>query len=138
MCACVLGFPGGSAVRIHQPMQETHETWVQSLDWKDPLEAEMTTHSRILAWRIPWMGEPTVHRIPKSWTEHAHGCVCLCVFLIKHLYSVSYIRTILNMLKIIAHGTSLVVQLLRLSTFTALGMILTSGQGIKGLPLWLS
>ena len=52
----------------------------------------------------------TVHRIPKSWTEHAHVCVCLCVFLIKHLYSVSYIRTILNMLKIIAHGTSLVVQ----------------------------
>ena len=22
------------------------ETWVQSLDWKDPLEKEMTTHSQ--------------------------------------------------------------------------------------------
>ena len=30
------------------------ETWVQSLGWEDPLEEVMVTHSRILAWRIPW------------------------------------------------------------------------------------
>ena len=30
------------------------ETWVRSLGWEDPLEKEKTTHSRILAWRIPW------------------------------------------------------------------------------------
>ena len=30
------------------------ETWVKSLGWKDPLEKVMTTHSSILAWRIPW------------------------------------------------------------------------------------
>ena len=29
------------------------ETLVQSLDWEDPLEKEMATHSSILAWRIP-------------------------------------------------------------------------------------
>ena len=29
------------------------ETWVRSLDWKDPLEEGMATHSSILAWRIP-------------------------------------------------------------------------------------
>ena len=29
-----------------------------SLDWKDPLEEEMTTHSNILAWKIPWRVEP--------------------------------------------------------------------------------
>ena len=29
------------------------ETWVLSLDQKDPLEEEMSTHSSILAWRIP-------------------------------------------------------------------------------------
>ena len=28
------------------------ETWVQSLDWEDPLEKGMATHSSILAWRI--------------------------------------------------------------------------------------
>ena len=34
------------------------ETWVQSLDWEDPLEEGMATHSSILAWRIPWTEEP--------------------------------------------------------------------------------
>ena len=34
------------------------ETWVQSLDWEDPLEKEMATHSSILAWDIPWTEEP--------------------------------------------------------------------------------
>ena len=34
------------------------ETQVQSLGWKDPLEKEMTTHSSILAWEIPWTEEP--------------------------------------------------------------------------------
>ena len=31
------------------------ETWVLSLDWKDPLEKGKATHSSILAWRIPWL-----------------------------------------------------------------------------------
>ena len=34
------------------------ETWVQSLSKEDPLEKGMTTHSNILAWRIPWTEEP--------------------------------------------------------------------------------
>ena len=34
------------------------ETWVQSLSWEDLLEEGMATHSRILAWRIPWTEEP--------------------------------------------------------------------------------
>ena len=45
------------------------ETWVRSLDQEDALEEEMATHSSILAWRIPWTGEPGkatghgVHRV---------------------------------------------------------------------------
>ena len=34
------------------------ETWDGSLGWEDPLEEGMATHSRILAWRIPWTEEP--------------------------------------------------------------------------------
>ena len=34
------------------------ETRVQSLGWEDPLKKEMTTHSSILTWKIPWMEEP--------------------------------------------------------------------------------
>ena len=40
------------------PVQEMKETHVQSLGQKDPLEEEMATHSHVLAWRIPWTGEP--------------------------------------------------------------------------------
>ena len=34
------------------------DTWVRSLGWEDPLEEGMATHSNILAWKIPWTGEP--------------------------------------------------------------------------------
>ena len=30
------------------------DTWVQSLDWEDPLEKGKATESSILAWRITW------------------------------------------------------------------------------------
>ena len=34
------------------------ETWVQYLDWENPLEKGMATHSSIFAWIIPWTEEP--------------------------------------------------------------------------------
>ena len=33
------------------------ETQVRCMDQEDPLEKGMATHSRILAWRIPWTEE---------------------------------------------------------------------------------
>ena len=48
-------FPGGLAVKNLSAM---HETQVRSLGQEDPLEAEMATHSSILAWEIPWTEEP--------------------------------------------------------------------------------
>ena len=43
-------------VKNRLSMQEMR---VQSLAWEDPLEEGMTTHSSILAWRIPWTEEPS-------------------------------------------------------------------------------
>ena len=34
------------------------KTRIQSLEWENPLEKEMATHSSILAWKIPWTEEP--------------------------------------------------------------------------------
>ena len=34
------------------------ETWVHFLDWENPLEKGLATHSSIPAWRIPWTEEP--------------------------------------------------------------------------------
>ena len=39
-------------------MQETQETQVRSLSWKDLLEKEMATCSSILAWKIPQAEQP--------------------------------------------------------------------------------
>ena len=49
------GFPGGSVGKNQLVIQEM---WVQSMGWEDPLKKEMTTHSSILAWGIPWTEEP--------------------------------------------------------------------------------
>ena len=48
-------FPGGSVVKNPPAVQETQ---VQSLGWEDPLEEDMATHTRILAWRVSWTEEP--------------------------------------------------------------------------------
>ena len=44
---------------------------VVSLGWEDPLQEGMTTHSSILAWRIPWTEEPggLLHMGSQSWTR---------------------------------------------------------------------
>ena len=42
------------------------ETWVQSLGWEDPLEKDVTTHSSILAWRIPWIEASQVALVVKN------------------------------------------------------------------------
>ena len=65
---CILGFPGNSDNKDPPTMQKTRD---QSLDGEDPLEKEMATHSRILAWRIPWTKESgglIVHGVTKSQT----------------------------------------------------------------------
>ena len=60
-------------------MQETQETWVQSLGWEGPLEEGMATHSNILAWKVPWTKETGglrsmgSQRVGHDWaTEHTH------------------------------------------------------------------
>ena len=55
------GRSGGAASLGAQKVKNLptmQETWVQSLGQEDPLEEGMATHSRILAWRIPWTEEP--------------------------------------------------------------------------------
>ena len=47
------------------------EMWIRSLSREDPLQEEMATHSRILAWEIPRTGETGGLQSIKS-TEHAH------------------------------------------------------------------
>ena len=48
------------------------ETCILLLGQEDPLEKEMTTHSSILAWELPWSEEPggaEVHGVARSPTR---------------------------------------------------------------------
>ena len=55
----IQGFPGGASGKGPACQCRRHkERQVWSLRQEDPLEKEMTTHSSILAWRIPWTEEP--------------------------------------------------------------------------------
>jgi len=72
-CACLVA-------QMVKNLPAMEETWVQSLDWEDPLEMEMATHSNILAGRIlmnrgAWWAvvhgvakEPDIERL--TLTEH--------------------------------------------------------------------
>ena len=51
-------FPGGSVVKNPLAYAGDIETWIQSLDWEDPLKEKMTTHCSILAPKILWTEEP--------------------------------------------------------------------------------
>ena len=60
-------------VQTVKNLPAVQETWVQSLDWEDPLEKGMATHSSILAWRIPWAEESgRLQRIGSQRVRH-HG-----------------------------------------------------------------
>ena len=50
-----MGFLGGLVVKNLPAMQEMHDA---PLGQEDPLEEGMATHSRVLAWRIPWTEKP--------------------------------------------------------------------------------
>ena len=49
------------------------ETRVPCLGGEDPLKEEMAVHYHILAWKIPWTGEPgrLESTGPQNMTEHA-------------------------------------------------------------------
>ena len=47
------------------------ETQVWSLGWEDPLKKEMSTHSSILPWKIPWREEPgRLQSMGSQWVRH--------------------------------------------------------------------
>ena len=48
----------GSGPQTVKNLPAMQETWVRALGWEDPLGKGKATHSRILAWRIPWTEEP--------------------------------------------------------------------------------
>ena len=59
-----LGFPGDSLVK--NPPANARDVG-SILGGEDALEEGMATHSNILAWKIPWTGEPG--RLQSMWSQ---------------------------------------------------------------------
>ena len=69
------------------------------------LEKEMATHSSVLAWRIPGMGEsgglPSMgsHRVGHDWSDLAAAaaalCVCVCMYMCTYMCVFSRYNTVL-------------------------------------------
>ena len=55
---CFIGYMSSLVPQMIKNPPVVQETRVRSLDWEDLLEEGLTTHSGILAWRIPWTEEP--------------------------------------------------------------------------------
>ena len=70
-------------------MQEIQETQVQSLDWEDPLEEEMATHSTVLAWRSPWTEEAASLGFIGSQRDRAKQLTISMNFLMPHICDLS-------------------------------------------------
>ena len=70
------------------------ETCIQSLDWEDPLEKGIASHSSILAWRIPWTEEPGgwqsvgLQRVRYAWQTNTQGVqYTFLIYTVKWLFS---------------------------------------------------
>ena len=56
-------------------IQETQETWVRFLGWKESLEKAMETHSSIRAWKTPWTEAGTLQSMGHkglAWLSNSH------------------------------------------------------------------
>ena len=77
------GLPGGLVVENPPASAEDKAMQVRSLDGENPLEEEMATHSRILAWKIPGTvqpGGPQSMGVTKSQTRLATERACMYTF----------------------------------------------------------
>ena len=83
-------FHGTSLVaQMAKSLPTMWETWVQPLGWENLLEKKMTTHSNILAWKIPWTEEPGrlqsmgSKRVGHKWVTS----LSLCFYSLAFVYS---------------------------------------------------
>ena len=123
------------------------QTWVQSLAEEDPLEKEMATHSRILAWKIPWREEPsraTVHRVTESdmteKTEHTHDYMSIeSVRSSSHIFlcgSLLLLHWIFSSIRIFSNESALYIRWPKYGASVSASVLHMNTQGL--LPLGLT
>ena len=61
-----------------QKLPGMQEMQIRSVRQEYPLEEDMTTHSSILAWEIPWTEEPGGYR---PWSHREHTAHIISIFI---------------------------------------------------------
>ena len=131
------GFPSGTSGK--EPVcHKTQDTPFGSLGWEDPLEEGMDSHSRLLAWRIPWTEEQDgvqsigLQRVGHDWSNLA----CMHIFLIAYHFQQDNIpsgfhlksQISVNTFKYIQFFSMLISDLLNI--FTHVHMSICSGSPV--------
>ena len=119
------------------------ETPVRPLDWEDPLEKGMETHSSILTWEIPWIVEPgglqsmgsqrvRHHWITNTWGGGAHrlrvGCCwhpSLVVPILPTVYHGTLFSVLQHLLQCILHALPLRVHMCPLPRASTMACLCT-------------
>ena len=93
--------PSDSAVENLSAMQELQKMLVPFLGQEDPLQEGITTHSSILAWRIPWTEEPGklqsmgLQRVRYDWSDlariHTRYVCALCVTILSYWHVLNHL-----------------------------------------------
>ena len=91
---CSFSFSDGSMVKNKKKKKKLpamQEMQARPLGWENSLEKGMATHSRILAWRIPWIEQPgglqSIGHKESDMTEHAHTSL---LFITERLLLLNY------------------------------------------------
>ena len=82
--SCPQSFPASESLNLSNLRRVRHGTWLSDFTFTFPfhaLEKDMATHSSVLAWRIPGMGEPGgllsgYHRDGHNWSDLAAAAMC--------------------------------------------------------------
>ena len=122
------------------------ETPVRLLDWEDPLEKGMETHSSILTWEIPWTEEPGGlqsmgsqrvghHWITNTWEGGAHrlrvGCCwhpSAVVPILPTVYHGTLFSVLQHLLQFILHALLLWVHICSLPSASTMACLSTLPQ----------
>ena len=91
----------------------------QPLDWEDPLEMEMATHSNILAWKVPWTEEPGgLQSMGSQRIGHDLACThsSFCILTPLHGCSFSRYSDLRHRLVVLFRGSTLAVIIEKVSS----------------------
>ena len=102
---CALSGPS-LVLQMIKNLPLVQEAWVWSLCQENPLENGMTTHSSILAWRIPWREEPGGLHSPwghKELDMSERLTLSLSCSLYAHFLERFYHKRMLNFVKSFLH-----------------------------------